>query len=348
MAADDMTMEDDSFYVDEIHDDGKMRGYFKCEACPLHEDCSLSSWAKVNKCSFIGEDVVRQSVSEHLQQSSLHYLSIAQVAELDLVQCLDITYHTDTFEDRQAYRKMVDAHKGKKALERRPRSTAKGKDGDKGGVKSKDGGKDGGKPQRCRASSRSFAPSPERREPHSEAIARAACRSASATGVFDDRRSEIPKKDESDVPPGYFGGKIKDGGKGGGKIKDGGRGGGKGKKRSVPSDFDIVTSTIVESLSSAVTALLASSSLASSSGSSSSALALGRASATADFGPMTISGDDVQKFKKIQDSVVRAKRSTQNTHRMLQSLAAQMQEETEILSAAETFLQETFSRWRRP
>jgi len=141
---------------------------------------------------------------------------------------------------------------------------------------------------------------------------------------------------------GKDGGKSKDGGKGGGKSKDGGKGGGKGKKRDFDGAFDNVTSTI-ESLSSAVTALLQS-----SSGSSSSALALGRASATADFGPMTISGEDVQKFKMIQDSVVRAKRSTQNTHRMLQSLAAQMQEETEILSAAETFLQETFSRWRRP
>jgi len=141
---------------------------------------------------------------------------------------------------------------------------------------------------------------------------------------------------------GKDGGKSKDGGKGGGKSKDGGKGGGKGKKRDFDGAFDNVSSTI-ESLSSAVTALLQS-----SSGSSSSALALGRASATAGFGPMTISGEDVQKFKMIQDSVVRAKRSTQNTHRMLQSLAAQMQEETEILSAAETFLQETFSRWRRP
>ena len=343
MAADDMTMEDDSFYVDEIHDDRTDRCYFKCEACPLHESCSPSSWAKVNKCSFIGEHVVRQSVSEHLQQSSLHYLSIAQVDELDLVQCLDITYHTETFEDRQAYRKMVDAHKGKKGLERRP----KGKDGDMEGGKSKDGGKDGGRsiaPSRSRASSRSFAPSPERREPYSEAIARAACRSASATGVFDDRRSEILKKAESDVPPGYFGGKIKDGGKGGGKIKDGGRDGGNGKKRSVPSDFDNDTWAIQtlrhesRTLNSAVTALLAS---------SSSAVALELASATADFGTLTISGDDVNKFKLMQDSVARAKRSTQNTHRTLQALAVQMQADTEILSAAEKFLQETISRWRR-
>ena len=343
MAADDWTMSDDSFYVDELHDDGKMRSYFECRKCPLSENCSLSSWRRVKRFSFISHDVVIQSVSEHLQQSSLHCLSIAEVDKLNLEKCLDIAYHTETFEDRQAYRKMVDAHKGKKGLERRP----KGKDGDMEGGKSKDGGKDGGRsiaPSRSRASSRSFAPSPERREPHSEAIARAACRSASATGVFDDRRSEIPKKAESDVPPGYFGGKIKDGGKGGGKIKDGGRDGGNGKKRSVPSDFDDVTSTIQtlrhesRTLSSAVTALLAS---------SSSAVALGLASATADFGTLTISGDDVQKFKMIQDSVARAKRSTQNTHRTLQALAAQMQEETEVLSAAESFLQETISRWRR-
>jgi len=299
MPADDMTMNDDSFYVDEMHDDSTDRVYFKCEACPLHDNCSRASWAKVNKCSFWGEHVVRQSVSEHLQHSSLHYLSTSEVA--DLVQNFDITEHTETFEERQAYRKAVDANRGKKAqhqqdqkmLPRRPKEHqqeqehvaktkvyGKGKDGDKGGGKSKDGGKDGGK--------------------------------------------------------------SKDGGKGGGKSKDGGKGGGKGKKRDFDGAFDNVSSTI-ESLSSAVTALLQS-----SSGSSSSALALGRASATAGFGPMTISGEDVQKFKMIQDSVVRAKRSTQNTHRMLQSLAAQMQEETEILSAAETFLQETFSRWRRP
>ena len=341
MAADDMTMEDDSFYVDEIHDDRTDRSYFKCEACPLHETCSLSSWAKVNRCSFIGEHVVRQSVSEHLQQSSLHYLSIAEVDKLNLEQCLDIAHHTETFEDREAYRKMVDAPW--KGLGRRP----KGLDGDMEGGKSKDGGKDGGRsiaPSRSRASSRSFAPSPERREPYSEAIARAACRSASATGVFDDRRSEILKKAESDVPPGYFGGKIKDGGKGGGKIKDGGRDGGNGKKRSVPSDFDDDTWPIQtlrhesRTLNPSVTGLLAS---------SSSAVALGLASATADFGTLTISGDDVNKFKLMQDSVARAKRSTQNTHRTLQALALQMQEETEVLSAAESFLQETISRWRR-
>ena len=313
-------------------------------ACPLHENCSPSSWAKVNKCSFLGEHVVRQSVSEHLQQSSLHYLTITQIAELDLVQILDISYHTETFADRQAYRKAMDGYKSKQGLERRPSSTTKSKDGDKGGGKSKDGGKDGGKPQRGRASSRSFAPSPERREPYSEAIARAACRSASATGVFDDRRSEILKKAESDVPPGYFGGKIKDGGKAGGKIKDGGRDGGNGKKRSVPSDFDDDTWPIQtlrhesRTLNPSVTGLLAS---------SSSAVALELASATADFGTLTISGDDVQKFKMIQDSVARAKRSTQNTHRTLQALAAQMQEETEVLTSAETFLQETISRWRR-
>jgi len=344
MAADDLTMEDDSFYVDEMHDSKADRSYFKCEACPFHEDCSLSSWAKVNKCSFVGKHVVLQSVSEHLQQSSLHYLTITQIAELDLVQILDISYHTETFADRQAYRKAVDGYKGKQALERRPRSTAKGKDGDKGGGKSKDGGKDGGKPQRGRASSRSFAPSPERREPYSEAIARAACRSASATGVFDDRRSEILKKAESDVPPGYFGGKIKDGGKAGGKIKDGGRDGGNGKKRSVPSDFDDDTWPIQtlrhesRTLNPSVTGLLAS---------SSSAVALGLASATADFGTLTISGDDVHKFKMLQDSVARAKRSTQNTHRTLQALAAHMQEETDVLTSAETFLHETISRWRR-
>jgi len=363
MPADDMTMNDDSFYVDEMHDDSTDRVYFKCEACPLHDNCSRASWAKVNKCSFWGEHVVRQSVSEHLQHSSLHYLSTSEVA--DLVQNFDITEHTETFEERQAYRKAVDANRGKKAqhqqdqkmLPRRPKEHqqeqehvaktkvyGKGKDGDKGGGKSKDGGKDGGKPQRGRASSRSFAPSPERREPHSEAIARAACRSASATGVFDDRRSEIPDKAESDVPPGYFGGKIKDGGKGGGKIKDGGREGGNGKKRSIPSDFDNVTNTILtlshesRALRSTVTALLES---------SSSAVALGRASATADLGTLTISGDDVQKFKMIQDSVARAKRSTQNTHRTLQALAAHMQEETDVLTSAETFLHETISRWRR-
>ena len=81
--------------------------------------------------------------------------------------------------------------------------------------------------------------------------------------------------------------------------------------------------------------------------SSSSAVALGLASATADFGTLTISGDDVHKFKMIQDSVARAKLSTQNSHRTLQALALQMQHDTEILSAAETFLQETISRWRR-
>jgi len=338
---DDWMMSDDSFYVDPIHDDGKMRSYFECRSCPLSEYCSVSSWTRVKRCSFISEDVVRQSVSDHLLQSSLHYLSIAEVDKLNLEQCLDIAHHTETFEDREAYRKMVDAPW--KGLERRP----KGKDGDMEGGKSKDGGKDGGRsiaPSRSRASSRGFAPSPERREPYSEAIARAACRSASATGVFDDRRSEIPDKAESDVPPGCFGGKIKDGGKGGGKIKDGGREGGNGKKRSVPSDFDNVTSTIQtlshesRALRSTVTALLAS---------SSSAVALGRASATADLGTLTISGDDVQKFKMIQDSVARAKRSTQNTNRTLQALALQMQEETEVLSAAESFLQETISRWRR-
>ena len=340
---DDWMMSDDSFYVDPIHDDGKMRSYFECRSCPLSEYCSVSSWTRVKRCSFISEDVVRQSVSDHLLQSSLHYLSIAEVDKLNLEQCLDIAYHTETFEDRQAYRKMVDAHKGKKGLERRP----KGKDGDMEGGKSKDGGKDGGRsiaPSRSRASSRSFAPSPERREPYSEAIARAACRSASATGVFDDRRSEILKKAESDVPPGYFGGKIKDGGKAGGKIKDGGRDGGNGKKRSVPSDFDDDTWAIQtvrhesRTLNSAVTALLAS---------SSSAVALGLASATADFGTLTISGDDVHKFKMLQDSVARAKRSTQNTNHTLQALALQMQKETEVLSAAESFLQETISRWRR-
>ena len=336
-------MSDDSFYVDEMHDDGKMRGYFECRKCPLSENCSLSSWRRVKRFSFISHDVVIQSVSEHLQQSSLHCLSIAEVDKLNLEKCLDIDYHTETFQDREAYRKMIDAHKGKKGLERRP----KGKDGDMEGGKSKDGGKDGGRsiaPSRSRASSRSFEPSPERREPYSEAIARAACRSASATGVLDDRRSEIRKNAESDVHPGYFGGKIKDGGKAGGKIKDGGRDGGNGKKRSVPSDFDDDTWPIQtlrhesRTLNSAVTALLAS---------SSSAVALGLASATADFGTLTISGDDVNKFKLMQDSVARAKRSTQNTHRTLQALALQMQHDTEILSAAEKFLQETISRWRR-
>ena len=81
--------------------------------------------------------------------------------------------------------------------------------------------------------------------------------------------------------------------------------------------------------------------------SSSSAVALGLASATADFGTLTISGDDVHKFKMLQDSVARAKRSTQNTNHTLQALALQMQKETEVLSAAESFLQETISRWRR-
>jgi len=163
MPADDMTMNDDSFYVDEMHDDSTDRVYFKCEACPLHDNCSRASWAKVNKCSFWGEHVVRQSVSEHLQHSSLHYLSTSEVA--DLVQNFDITEHTETFEERQAYRKAVDANRGKKAqhqqdqkmLPRRPKEHqqeqehvaktkvyGKGKDGDKGGGKSKDGGKDGG------------------------------------------------------------------------------------------------------------------------------------------------------------------------------------------------------------
>ena len=67
-------------------------------------------------------------------------------------------------------------------------------------------------PQRGRAPSRSRAPSPERREPHSEAIARAACRAASANRSSNDRRPEMPlpirgvpaPDDTSDVPPGYF------------------------------------------------------------------------------------------------------------------------------------------------
>ena len=200
----DRMMSDDSFYVDEMHDDGKMRSYFECRKCPLSENCSLSSWRRVKRFSFISHDVVIQSVSEHLQQSSLHCLSIAEVDKLNLEKCLEIDYHTETFQDRVTYGKMIDAHKGKKGLERRP----KGKDGDMEGGKSKDGGKDGGRsiaPSRSRASSRSFEPSPERREPYSEAIARAACRSASATGVSDDRRSEVPDKAESDVPPSSFG-----------------------------------------------------------------------------------------------------------------------------------------------
>ena len=68
-------------------------------------------------------------------------------------------------------------------------------------------------PQRGRAPSRSRAPSPERREPHSEAIARAACRAASSNRNSDDRRPEMPlpirgvpaPDDTPDVRPGYFG-----------------------------------------------------------------------------------------------------------------------------------------------
>jgi len=47
-------------------------------------------------------------------------------------------------------------------------------------------------PQRGLAPSRSRAPSPERREPYAEAVARSACRAASATCGSDDRRPEMP------------------------------------------------------------------------------------------------------------------------------------------------------------
>jgi len=47
-------------------------------------------------------------------------------------------------------------------------------------------------PQRGSAPSRSRAPSPERREPYAEAVARSACRAASATCGSDDRRPEMP------------------------------------------------------------------------------------------------------------------------------------------------------------
>ena len=68
-------------------------------------------------------------------------------------------------------------------------------------------------PQRRRTPSRSRAPSTERRELHSEAVARAACRAASSNRNSDDRRPEMPlpirgvppPDDASDAPPGYSG-----------------------------------------------------------------------------------------------------------------------------------------------
>ena len=120
----------DTAYVESDDDTHEDRTYWMATSCPCRESCTPNSWGRVNKYSYLNEDVVRGYIREHLVASSLHQMSQedaeyhAAVAEID--EC------TETAADRATYRQQV----------RRAHGQQSSSSADKGKGKSKHGAHD--------------------------------------------------------------------------------------------------------------------------------------------------------------------------------------------------------------
>ena len=95
------------FVRPEDDDEGLVRPYWMAYRCPKNCDCSIKSWAQVQKVSYRGAQVVRQRVLEHLVQSpGQHEMSDQEAEELcntDLV----ISEWAETYAERQTTRKLM-------------------------------------------------------------------------------------------------------------------------------------------------------------------------------------------------------------------------------------------------
>jgi hypothetical protein len=121
-------MDRDNFWVRREEDSGEDRQYFSIAACPAEHECSTTSWQRVARSSF-SEESLKTAVKAHLMQSGKH---MCDEATADCYMAgLEITTHTESYEDRERYRKQCEVAKA--------RSKAGGK-----GSKDK-GGKDKGK-----------------------------------------------------------------------------------------------------------------------------------------------------------------------------------------------------------
>ena len=127
-------MDKDNFWVRREEDTEEDRTYFSVDACPAAEQCSTQSWQRVTRSGF-DQEALRSAIKQHLMASSLHQCDDA-TAECYLAG-MDLTIHTETYADREAYRKQCE-----KAKEVKAQSKAQGKahgEGGKGKGKDKKG-----------------------------------------------------------------------------------------------------------------------------------------------------------------------------------------------------------------
>lgn len=106
-------MDKDNFWVRAEEDDGSDRQYFSVECCPCADDCSSQSWSRVQRSGFDIE-VLQNAVKQHLVASSLH--SLDPVTADSYCAAIDFVPYTETWADREAYRKQVESaqkNKGK-------------------------------------------------------------------------------------------------------------------------------------------------------------------------------------------------------------------------------------------
>ena len=95
------SMQSDSKWVDPDLDDGSIRTFYVCKACPLEHECSENAWKRLNARS-VDIDRLCAMVKRHLMVSSLHKCPEEQADALARSLCLDSW--EETIEDRDAYR----------------------------------------------------------------------------------------------------------------------------------------------------------------------------------------------------------------------------------------------------
>ena len=152
-------MQEDSWLVDEVDDDGTNRTQYQILKCPMAEQCSANAFKRAGCCSMKDADTAKERLMFHLIRSSLHYLTKVQAKEL--ADLAEVEETVETWADRDTYReehaKKLEAQK-KQAEDWKANGTVKGKKGKGKGFKGKNDGRHRQNPYRSSGSAQSWSP----------------------------------------------------------------------------------------------------------------------------------------------------------------------------------------------
>jgi hypothetical protein len=125
-------MDTDSAYVAEEVEDGEtIRTYWRCEACPMCEECSDNAWTKVDKCSYVSREACMEKIAQHLIKSGLHFKD--KDMAMEMARQGSYVELQETPQDRAEYRLKIDnIAKAKRAEKKQNKGYADKGYGDKG------------------------------------------------------------------------------------------------------------------------------------------------------------------------------------------------------------------------